>query len=165
VIFCDGFVRFEQLIINYTQLIPPNAKQKLRTIDIRLYRWCWCMARLISRSSTLRIILVHPFLLPVTIWCEKPFLFCRSSCLHMRRRRSTSLGFNSYRTQYPCFWIISNTFKHFQTIVWSTANDSASSVSVWQKSSWSNEDSNSSSSNFFDAPERSLSSTSKFNYF
>ena len=30
-----------------------------------------------------------------------------------------SLGFNSYGTQCPCFWIIPNTFKRFETVVWS----------------------------------------------
>ena len=30
----DSLIRFEQLIINYTLLIPPNTEKKLRTMDI-----------------------------------------------------------------------------------------------------------------------------------
>ena len=95
----------------------------------------------------------------VKIQCQRLFLFCCwSSCSHVTRCCLTSLGFNSYGTQCSCFWIISNAFKCFKTVVWSTPNDSASSVCTWYQSSWGNA-SNSSSSNFFGV--HSLSSTSK----
>ena len=89
------------------------------------------------------------------------FLFCRwSSSLHMTKRRSTSLGFNSHGTQCPCFWTIPNTLKRFVTVDSSTCNLFPSPASVWNRSS-SNISSNSLSSNFFGAPERSLSSSLK----
>ena len=49
---------------------------------------------------------------------------------------------------YPCFWIIPNAFKPFETVVRSTPNDSASSACAYHESSWSNT-TNSSYSNFF----------------
>ena len=46
-----------------------------------------------------RSVSIH-FSSPVTVRCKKPFLFCRwSSSSHVTKRRSTSLGFNSYSTQ------------------------------------------------------------------
>ena len=71
--------------------------------------------------------------------------------------RSTSLCFDSYGTQCPCFWIIPNTFKRFDSltcIIW------PSSASAWDQSSSSNS-SNSLSSHFFGAPESSLTSRTK----
>lgn len=35
---------------------------------------------------------------------------------------STSLGFNSYNTQFPCFWIIPNFFKRMKSVCWVTPN-------------------------------------------
>ena len=53
VISHDGFGQFEQLIINYTQLISPNAEQKLCHQN-------WCMTRLTQQSSTHRVIIAYP---------------------------------------------------------------------------------------------------------
>ena len=44
---------------------------------------------------------------PVTMRYKNPFRFClQSSCSQANKRRSTSLGFNSYGIQFPCFWIL-----------------------------------------------------------
>ena len=58
-ISCDDFCWFEQLIINYTQWIPPNADQILWTMGICLCHWCWWMIRLTPCSSMLRIIVMY----------------------------------------------------------------------------------------------------------
>ena len=34
-ISCDGFTRFQKLIIHHTELIPPNAEHNLGTVNIR----------------------------------------------------------------------------------------------------------------------------------
>ena len=99
-------------------------------------------------SYTLRVILVYPIFIASHDMIKKTFLFCNwSSCSRVKRRRSTSLGFNSYGTQFPSFWIIPNAFKRFETVVWSTPNNSASSASVWHEFSLGNAF-NSSSSNY-----------------
>ena len=78
-----------------------------------------------------------------------PFLFCRwSSSSHVTKRRLTSLGFNSYGNQCPCFWIIPNTFKRFETVDSSTCNVFPCSANVWDRSS-SSISSNYLSSNLF----------------
>ena len=94
-ISCDGFGLFEQLTINYTQLIPLNAEQKIRNMDIRLYCWCWCMAGLTARHATLRFIVAYPvFINGHDMIQKKSFLFSRLSCCsHMTRHRSMSLSF------------------------------------------------------------------------
>ena len=56
----DSLIRFEQLIINYTLLTPPNTEKKLRTIEIWFCGRCWCTAELTARFSTLWIIVVYP---------------------------------------------------------------------------------------------------------
>ena len=85
-------------------------------MDIRHCRWYWCMAGLTSRSSTFKVIVVYPLFIAGHDTMQKNlFLFCPwSSCSHVTRRRSTFLGFNSYSTQCPCFWIIPCTFKRFE---------------------------------------------------
>ena len=101
-------------MIHYIQLIPPKAEQKFRTMDILLCRLCCCMARLTPWASTLRVIVVYPLFIDTM---QKLLLFCCwSSNSHVTRRRSTSLDFNSYGTQCPCFWIISNAFKCFEIV-------------------------------------------------
>ena len=54
-----------------------------------------------------------------------------------------SLGFNSYGTQFPYFWIIPMAFKHLKIVDRSTFNDSASSSCDWLES-WSSKTSTSS---------------------
>ena len=41
-------------------------------------------------------------------------------------------------SSFFCFWIIPHTFKRFESVVWSTSNNSAGSASVWHESSSSN---------------------------
>ena len=98
----------------------------------------------------------------VTIRCKKFFRLCLASSIsHVKNRRSTFLGFSSYGTQFPCFWIIPNDFKRYEIVCWVTPNVSTSSFCVWHESS-SNNASNSASSYTFGLPLRSLSSTFKF---
>ena len=157
----DGFSLFEQLIINFTKLIPPNAEQKLRTMNIRLCCQCWCIVRLTSQSSMVEVIVVYPFFIAGHDTMQKTFPFLPLKQLFTRDKTQfdiSQLQLNG--TLYPCFWIIPNIFKWFETVVWSTPNDSECSACAYHECSWSNA-SNSLSSNFFGAQERSLSSTSK----
>ena len=94
---------------------------------------------------------------PVTIGYKKPFRFCLwSSCSHVKKRRSTSLGLSSCGTQYTCFCTIPIALRRFQIAGWVTPKVSASSFWVWHES-WSNNASNSASSHFTGLPSRSLS--------
>ena len=56
--------------------------------------------------------------------CRNPFRLClSSSCSQANKRRSTSLGFNSYGTQFLCFWIIPMALRRFEMACWVTPND------------------------------------------
>ena len=84
----DGFSLFGLLMINYTQLIPSNAEQKLQTMIFSFACRCWCMAELPLWSSMLRVIVMHPLSITGHDNMEKTFLFCHwSSCSHVTRRR------------------------------------------------------------------------------
>ena len=112
------------------------------------YSNLWRRFSITLRFSTLWIIVVYPLFIASHDTMQKPFLFCRwSSSSHVTKRHSTSLDFNSYGTQYPCFWIIPNIFKRFETVDSSTCNVFPSSASVWDRSS-SSISSKSLSSNF-----------------
>ena len=98
----------------------------------------------------------------VTIRCEKPFLSCPSSNLFTHEKTPFDIS-RLQLVRYPIFLLLNHfiCFKMFGTVVWSIPNDSASSASVWHESSSSNAF-NTSSSNFFGTPERSLPSISLF---
>ena len=84
----------------------------------RYFRRCWCMAGLTSRFSTLRVIVVYPLLIASHDTMQKNFPFSPLKQLsNMKKRRSTSLAFNSYGTQFSCFWIIPHAFKRSETVV------------------------------------------------
>ena len=68
----DSLIRIEQLIINYTLLIPPNTQKKLRTMVIWFCGRCWCMA---PRFSTLWIIVVYPLFIATHDKVQKTFPF------------------------------------------------------------------------------------------
>jgi len=87
--------------------------------------------------------------------CKKTFSFM-PGISYVKNRCSTFFSFNSYGTQFPCFWIIPNDFKRYEIVCWVTPN--VSSFYVWHKSS-SNNASNSASSYTFSLPLCSLSST------
>lgn len=85
------------------------------------------------------------FYSPVRIRCKKAFRFGRwSSSSQRKKRRSTSLGFNSYGTQFTYFYIVPYAFKRAETADGSTCDIFASSSSVCH-GSWSSNSSNSSS--------------------
>ena len=81
-----------------------------------------------------------------------------TDCWHAAK--STSLGFNSYGTKFPCFWIISMALRCFEMTCWVTPNSSANSSCAWHESSASNA-SNSESSKMFSFPPQCQSLTSK----
>ena len=56
----DRFIRFKQLIVDHTTLIPPNAEHKLGSMDIWLRRWCWWLAGLNPWLSPFGIVVVDP---------------------------------------------------------------------------------------------------------
>lgn len=100
--------------------------------------------------------IMYPFFITSRNTMQKPLFFCYwNKCLHVKSHLSTSLSINSYGSQFPCFIILSNVFKRFKTVLWSTPNYSEKSASSWHNFPWSNA-SNSSSANFFGLPERSL---------
>ena len=102
--------------------------------------------------SALGIFEVDPFSTPLTMQCKNPFRFCLwSSCSQAKKRHSTSLGFNSYGTQFLCFWIIPMALRHFEIAYWVTPNDSANFSYLWHESSTSNA-SNSESTKVFSFP-------------
>ena len=162
-IYCDSFGRFALLIMNYTQLISPNADQKLRTMDIRLCCRCWHMAELDPRFSTLSVVVEYPFFIAGHDMMQKTFP--SQPLKQLFTHDKTPFNVSRFRLVRHLLSLLlnSNAFKRFETVVWSTPNNSASSACAWYKSSWSNAFS-SSSSYFFDAPERSLSSTWKSNF-
>ena len=89
--------------------------------------------------------------------------FCRWNwCMagHVEKRRLTSLGLSSCKTQYSCFRSIPMALRRFEIACWVTPKVSASSSWVWHES-WSNNASNSASSNFTGLASRSLSLVSK----
>ena len=93
--------------------------------------------------------------------CKNPFRFCNwSSYSQAKKRRSTSLGFKSYGTRFPCFWIIPMALRRFEMASWVTSNDSDNSSCVWHESSASST-SNSKSSKMFSFRPQCRSSTSK----
>ena len=149
----NDLVRFEQLIIHDTKLIPSNTCFFFHEYSAwlsMLKHGQEVPSSLDYRSGS---IFHHQWL-----WCKKLFrLYLVSSISHVKNR-SMFLGFSSYGTQFPCFWIIPNDFKRYE-IVWVTPNVSASSFCIWYESS-SNNASNSASSYIFGLPLRSLSSTS-----
>ena len=68
--------------------------------------------------------------------CKNPFRFWLwSSCSQAAKRWSTSLDFNLYGTQFPCFWIIPMALRRIEITYWVTPNESANSSCVWRESS------------------------------
>ena len=114
----NGLVRIEQLIIHDTKLIPPNTQHEFFSMNIRLGCRCWNMVKWSPWFPLLWVIIVIHFSSPVTIRCKKSFRLCLASSIsHVKNRRSTFLGFSSYGTQFPCFWIIPNDFKRYEIVI------------------------------------------------
>ena len=109
-------------------------------VNIRFGRRRGSMAGNSPWFSALGIIVMNPFFKsPVTMRCRNPFRLClSSSCSQANKRRSTSLGFNSYGTQFSCFWIIPMTLRRFEMACWVTLNDRANSSWFWDESCSSN---------------------------
>jgi len=104
----DGFGRLEQFVVHDTLLIPPNTEYKLRAMDIRICCECWCMIGLTPWLVSLWIVVVYPLFITsndtMQKWCKKPFrLCCWSNYLHVKKRLSKSLGFNSYVLNFLAF--------------------------------------------------------------
>lgn len=68
----------------------------------------------------------------VTIQCKNPFLFCLwSSCSQVNLPLSTSFFFNSFGTQFPCFWMKPAALQREEIADCVTPNDFGSSSWVW----------------------------------
>jgi len=107
----------------------------LTAMNIQLCHRYWWFAWPTSWFFALWIIVAYPFF--ITIRCKKLFLLCLwSNNSQVILRLSTSLSFNSYGIQFPCFWIIPMAFKRLKIVDRLTFNDSASSSCVWLGSWW-----------------------------
>ena len=81
---------------------------------------------------------------------KNPFRFCLwSICSQAKKRRSRSLRFNWYGTQFSCFWIIPMALRRFEMACWVTPNDSDNYSCVWNKSAASNASNSEASKMFF----------------
>ena len=85
-----------------------------------------------------------------------------SSCSQGKKRRTTSLGFNYYGTQFPCFWIIPMSLRRFGMTCCISPNHSANSSCFWHESSASDAF-DSESSKIFSFPRLCRFSTSIIN--
>ena len=109
--------------------------------------------------SAVEIIVVDPFLVAGHIAMQKPLMILSLKKMFTNKKRCpTSLDFNLYGTQSPCFWLIPMALRRFEMTCWVTPNDSANSSCVCQESSASNA-SNSESSKIFFFPPPCRSST------
>ena len=66
-ICCDGFTRFQQLIIHHTKLVPPNAEHNFGTVNIRSGRRRGGMSGYSPWFSALGVIVVDPFFVAVVM--------------------------------------------------------------------------------------------------
>jgi len=113
----NGLVRFEQLIIHDTKVIPPNTQHEFFSMNIRLGCRCWSMARWSPWFPLLWIIIVDPFFITSDCTMQKTLSFMPGKQhFNVKNRRSTFLGFSSYGTQFTCFWIIPNDFKRYEIV-------------------------------------------------
>ena len=78
----DGFVRFQQLIINNTDLVSPNTQHNLRSVNIRPSRRRRSMTEQSPWISSLWVA-VH-FSSPVTMRWRKSFLFSAEAVFYKR---------------------------------------------------------------------------------
>ena len=115
----NSLVRFEQLIIHQAD---PTKYTTWVFLNIRLGCRCWSMARSWSPwFPLLWVIVMDLFFITSDYTMQKTFRLCLANSIsHVKNRRSTFLGFSSYGTQFPCFWIIPNDFKRYEIICWVT---------------------------------------------
>ena len=155
------------LIIHHTELAPPNAHGKGNGLS---------GCRVIGAPLTLihrRSVACFGSLGALARYSDKPtvhvkFLATRSgggtsttcTLFAAMKRRSISLGFNFYGTQFPCFWNIPMALRRLEIVCLVTPNDSANSSYVLYESPASNA-SNSESSKMFSFPPPCQYSTSK----
>ena len=148
----NGLIRFEQLIIHDTKLIPPNTQHEFFPMNIRL----GCRLKhgqivpMISSSLGYRSgsIFHHQWLYDA----KNPFIYAWQAAFHMWKigvQRFSALI--HMEPPNSCFWIIPNDFKRYEIVCWVTPNVSASSFCIWHESS-SNNASNFTSSYTFGLP-------------
>ena len=53
----NGIARFQQLIVNKILLIPPDTEHDLRTMNVRLWCWCWGRWQRLTRLSVIFFLL------------------------------------------------------------------------------------------------------------
>jgi len=81
----NGLIRFEQLIIHDTKLIPPNTQHKFFSMNIRLGCRCgyWSMARWSLWFPLFWIIVVDPFFITSDYTMQKTFVYAWQAAFHM----------------------------------------------------------------------------------
>ena len=101
----NDLIRFEQLIIHDTKLIPPNTQNEFFFHEYSAWLSILKHSQMIPMISFFfRLSQWIHFSSPETIQCKKPFRLCLASSIsHVKNWRSTFLGFSSYGTQFPCF--------------------------------------------------------------
>ena len=95
-------VGFNSYIIHYAELVPPNTEHDLG-VNIRFGRRRGSMVGNSPWFSALGIIVMNLFFVPSHNAIQKSLPSLPFKQLFTSKRRSTSLGFNSYGTQFPCF--------------------------------------------------------------
>ena len=63
----NGFVRFEQLIIHDTKLIPPNTQYEFFFYEYSVWLSMLKYGHVVPMISSSLVIIVDPFFIPVTI--------------------------------------------------------------------------------------------------
>ena len=102
---CDCLTRFQQLVVHYILLIPPNTEHCLLSVDIPFWRRCRWLTWITNDFSAFGIIEIDPLFIASHNSVQKPLSLLPSKqilqILQMVFRLLMSLGFSSYRTYFP----------------------------------------------------------------
>lgn len=112
VAFCiNGFFRFQQFIIDYTLVIPPNTKHCVPSVAVCPYSRCRWFPWSYQWSLMFRILEIDLFS-RVIIWCINDFLlYLASGISQVFFLFSCYLSIGSCGTHFPIFWIFPIGFK------------------------------------------------------
>ena len=111
----NDLVRFEQLIIHNTKLIPPNTQHEFFSMNIRLDCRCWSIARWSPWFPLLWVIVVDSFFISDYTMQKNPFVYIWQAAFHMWKvgvqHFSASVHMDSLA--FESFPMISNDMKLF----------------------------------------------------
>jgi len=107
----NDLVRFEQLIIHNTKLIPPNTQHEFFSMNIRLDCRCWSIARWSPWFPLLWVIVVDSFF--ISDYTMQKTLSFISGKQHFTCEKS---AFNISRLQFIWIPLLLNHSQWFQTI-------------------------------------------------